>query len=381
MQRENRHATADEMMQMKSYVSRAMQAGAFGMSSGLVYIPGAFAPPEELVALANVVKEYKGFYASHMRTESEGVIEAVKETIEVGKQTGIPVHISHHKVAGPAVWGQSKDTLALVETGRQAGLDITLDQYPYTASNTNLGVLFPAWALAGGQEAFVKRMQDPEVRARVKAGVIDILRKQRSGEELWRIVISRFAKDNSLEGKSFEQVLKERGKATSLENAAELAIELQLAGGGRGIYHTMDDADVERIMTYPHTSVASDGRGTRWQVGNPHPRNYGTYPRLLGHYVRDKQVLSLPVAIKKMTSMPADRMGLVDRGVLEVGKQADVVIFHPDTVSGQSTFDKPHQYAIGMKYVFVNGKAVIDEEAVTGVRSGAVLRHQPEGDS
>ena len=374
MNRENRHATDDEMSQMKDLVETAMKQGAFGMSSGLIYIPGNFAPPGELVELAHVVKQHNGLYATHMRSEGKKVVEAVNEAIEVGRQAGIPVHISHHKAAGPDAWGLSAKTLALIDKTSAKGMDISLDQYPYTASNTNLGVLFPTWALGGGQKAFLKRLEDSDTREKIKQGVVEVMKSQRSGVELWRIQISRYETDESFEGKTFEDILKERGLDVNLDNGAELAIELQHSGGGRGIYHNMKDKDVEQIMRHPLTSIASDGSGVAWQVGNPHPRNYGTYPRTLAYYVRDKKVLTIEEAVRKMTALPASRIGFTDRGTLAVGMKADIAIWNPDTIQDHSTFTDPHQYSTGMKYVIVNGVAVLHDGKMTGVRPGKALR-------
>lgn len=376
MQRDNRHANVQEMEAMRSLVKDAMQAGAFGLSSGLIYIPGSFAPPEELQELVKVVSEYDGFYASHMRSEGSEVLNAVQETIDVGSVVDVPVHISHHKTSGPSAWGLSIKTLEIIDANRALGMDITLDQYPYTASNTNLGVLFPPWSLAGGQAAFIKRMQDPQMRNEIYEGVIDILSKQRSGAELWRIQISSYASDSSLEGKTFEQVIEERGLMATLENAAQLAIELQLSGGGRGIYHTMQDEDVERIMRHPMTSIASDGTGVIWQKGSPHPRNYGTYPRSLARYVRDKGTLTLVDAVRKMSSLPASRMNLTDRGLLAVGFKADVLIWDPSKVQDNSTYLDPHRYSTGIDLVFINGVMVVNEGNMTNALPGRALRKQ-----
>lgn len=375
MQRDNRHANTQEMQAMQLLVEEAMQAGAFGLSSGLIYIPGNFAPPQELQKLAAVVHKYEGFYASHMRSEGSEVLNAVQETIDVGSVVGIPVHISHHKTSGPSAWGMSIDTLQMVDNYRAQGMDITLDQYPYTASNTNLGVLFPPWSLAGGQKAFVKRMEDPQMRNKIYEGVMRIMRKQRSGSELWRIQISSYSFDTALEGKTFEQVLQQRGLQVTLENGAQLAIELQLSGGGRGIYHTMQEADVERIMRHPMTSVASDGTGVVWQKGKPHPRNYGTYPRTLARYVRDKGTLTLPDAVRKMTSLPAARMNLTDRGLLSVGYKADVLIWDPSKVQDNSTYLDPHRYSTGIDVVLINGVIVVDEGKMTNALAGVALRN------
>jgi len=376
MNRDNRLATDTEMELMKALVDNAMQAGAFGMSSGLSYIPGAFSPPEEIAELAKVVHEYNGFYASHMRSESSNVVESVAETIQVGIETGIPVHISHHKTSGPMAWGLSKNTLALIDKHLANGLDVSLDQYTYTASNTNMGVLLPNWSLAGGKKAFAKRIEDPETKANIIKQSANIIKTERAGTELWRIQISEYAKDTSLEGKNFQQILEQRGLEQTLDNAAELAIELYL-NSGRGIYHTMKDDDVERIMRHPKTSIASDGRSTEWQKGSPHPRNYGTYPRAIATYVRDKKVLTVEQAINKMTAMPATRMGLKDRGVIAVGNKADILVWDFSKIQDHSTFAEPHQYSTGMEYIFINGVAVVSASKSTGMRPGLLLKNAP----
>jgi N-acyl-D-amino-acid deacylase len=376
MQRENRHATAQEMQAMQSLVDTAMQDGAYGLSSGLIYIPGNFAPPAELQKLATVAHQYGGFYASHMRSESSGVLQAVQETIDVGAAVGVPIHISHHKTSGLSAWGLSVKTLEMIDIHRAAGMDITLDQYPYTASNTNLGVLFPQWSLAGGQKAFIQRMQDPQIQQKIRDEVIRIMAEQRSGTELWRIQISSYSGDPSLEGKTFEQVLQQRELELTMENAAQLAIELQLNGGGRGIYHTMQQEDVERIMRHPATSVASDGRGVEWQKGSPHPRNYGTYPRVLAFYTREKGVLTLPEAVRKMTSLPASRMNLNDRGLLAKDYKADIVIWDPAKIQDNATYVDPHRYSTGIDFVIVNGIPVVIEGVMTGVRPGHALKNK-----
>jgi N-acyl-D-amino-acid deacylase len=375
MQKENRYATTQELQAMQSLVEKAMQDGAFGLSSGLLYIPGTFAAPDELQKLATVAYQYAGFYASHMRSEGASVLQAVQETIDVGAAVGIPIHISHHKTSGPSAWGLSVKTLEMIDNNRAAGMDITLDQYPYTASNTNLGVLLPQWSLAGGQKAFVKRMQDPQIQQQIREEVIRIMKEQRSGKELWRIQISSYPSNSGLEGKTFEQVLQQRELDLTIENGAQLALELQLNGGGRAIYHTMQEQDVERIMRHPMTSIASDGRGVEWQKGSPHPRNYGTYPRSLALYTRDKGVLSLPETIRKMTSLPASRMNLSDRGFLSKNYKADIVIWDPDKVQDNSTYADPHQYSTGIDFVIVNGIPVIIEGKMTGALPGRGLKN------
>ena len=375
MQRDNRHATPSELYQMRTLVEQAMKAGAFGLSSGLLYIPGTFAPPEELYELASVIKPYDGFYATHLRSEGEKVVDALDEAIQVAIQSQVPVHISHHKTAGPTAWGKSKVTLSVIDNAQLENVDITLDQYPYTASNTNLGVLLPAWSLEGGAKAFEERTQNQDIKQSIITQSANIIYNQRAGNDLNRILISEYRHNPSWEGMTFADVLSQQGQPLTSTNAAKLAVEIQLSGGGRGIYHTMQSEDVERIMKYPLTSIASDGRSTKWQEGSPHPRNYGSYPRVISKYVNEKNVLTVTEAIHKMTALPASRMGLNDRGMIKVGYKADILVWDQEELKDNSTFENPHQYSDGIEYMLVNGQLVIRDYKATGIRPGAALKN------
>ncbi len=375
MNRENRHATESELRAMKQLVSKAMKEGAFGLSTGLLYIPGAFAPPQELFELASSIKPFDGFYATHLRSESELVLEALNEALEVAKQAQVPVHISHHKTSGPSAWGKSVQSINLIAQARSQGFDITLDLYPYTASNTNLGVLLPQWSLEGGRSAFRERMKQKDLFNKVLKESADIIKNQRAGDELDRIVVSQYNADKSWVGMSFAEILLKKGKALTAQNAAELAIEIELNGGGRGIYHTMLNEDVERIMQFPHASIASDGRGIVWQQGKPHPRNYGSYPRVIAHYVNHKNTLNLADAIYKMTALPAKRMQLKDRGLIKTGYKADIIVWDKNELKDLSTFEDPHKYSQGIDYMLVNGVMVIADSTYTGEKPGHALRN------
>jgi len=374
MGRENRAPTAFEMQDMKEMVATAMKEGAFGLSSGLKYVPGAYADTDELVELARVAGNHGGIYITHMREEGEGLLDSVRETIRIAEEGHLPAQITHHKAMGASMWGSSVDTLAMVDAANARGLDITSDQYPYTASSTGIRVLFPAWSLEGDREARVARLRDPATRAKVKAGLVDNLRTDRGGNDLNRVVIANCSWDTSFNGKTLAGILDGRGVEPTMGNAAELVMELEEGGSCTAVYHAMDEADVERIMRHPKTMIASDGGIYRPGPGVPHPRNYGAFARVLAVYVREKGVLDFPTAVFKMSRMPADRIGLGDRGRIEPDAAADIAVLDPATIQDKATFRNPHQFAEGMVHVFVNGSAVLLDGKMTGQRPGRVLR-------
>ena len=370
----DRPATEQELAQMESLVDAAMRAGAFGLSSGLLYAPGSFAPTGEIVALARVVRPYGGIYISHMRNEALGVHDSIRETLAIGASAGVPVQVTHHKVMGQPMWGRSDENLALIDEAIKNGLDVTSDQYPYTASSTGLRAVFPRWSLAGGTEALEARLADPAQRARIREGIVYSLVNERGGNDPARVVLANCSFDPELNGLDLAQVLAKRGMDTTIENAAELIMELQVAGGCICVYHAMAAGDVDRIMVHPRTMIASDGGIMASGPLRPHPRNYGTFARVLGHYVRERGLLPLPVAIHKMTGMVAARLGLDDRGRIAPGAVADIAVFDPETIIDRATFEDPHQYAEGVRHVFVNGVAVLLDGKMTAARPGQVLR-------
>jgi dihydroorotase/N-acyl-D-amino-acid deacylase len=372
---EDRDPTPEELERMKQMVDSAMKEGAFGLSTGLKYVPGAYAKTEEVIALAEVVARYGGIHISHMREEGLELLESVRETIRIGEEGGLPTQITHHKVVGASMWGSSEKTLALVDEARERGVDVTMDQYPYTASSTTLSILFPAWSLEGGEEERLARLKNPEQRARIKEGVIHNLKLDRGGGKPSNVVVSRCSWDPSLSGKNLADILELEGRPVSIEEAAELVLELQEKGGVGGIFHAMVEEDVQRIMQHPQTMIASDGGIVAPGEGVPHPRNYGTFARVLGHYARDLGVLTFPEAVRKMTSLPARRLGLEDRGVIREGAFADIVVLNAEEIRDRAEFGSPHQYATGTVHVFVNGVAVILDGEVTGARPGRALRH------
>ena len=373
---DDREPTRDELDRMRALVARAMEEGAFGLSTGLFYVPGSFTAAEEVIALSAVAAGYGGIYISHVRDEARGLLDSVRETIRIGAEAGIPAQITHHKAIGRDVWGRSADSLALVDAARARGIDVTIDQYPYTASQTSITAVVPQWAQAGGTRALIARLQDPETRRRIREEIVHRIEHDRGGGDPANVVIGLCAWDRSLEGKSLADVLAGRGVEVTLAHAADLVMEIVENGGARAIYHAMDEGDVERIMRHPATAVGSDGGVSVFGAGVPHPREYGTFARVLGRYVRERGVLTLEEAVRKMSGATAARLGLQDRGLLREGFFADVAVFDPGRIIDRATFEDPHRYADGVEYVLVNGVLVVDGGEHTGARPGRVL-HGP----
>ncbi len=370
----HRAPTPEELAQMQALVAQAMEEGAWGLSAGLRYVPGAYAQTEEVIALARVAARYGGIYIPHMRDEGRHVLESLEETFRIGREGGLPVQITHAKVSGPSMWGKSTEFLARVEAALQQGLDVSMDQYPYTAGSTQIGVLLPEWALAGDSAAVQARLQDPETRRRIHAAVVQNLIEDLGGGDPDRVVLAFCRWDTTLNGKSLAQVLQERGRPVTFEEAAELVLEIQERGGCLGVFHVMHEEDVVRILQHPRTMICSDGGIPDPGVGVPHPRNYGAFARVLARYVREQRLLTPEEAIYKMSGLPAWRLGLQDRGVLRVGAYADVVVLDLARIQDRATYKQPHQYAEGVVHVFVNGQAVLLDGQMTGLRPGRALR-------
>jgi dihydroorotase/N-acyl-D-amino-acid deacylase len=369
----NRQATPEELDKMRALARQAMLDGAVGLSTGLFYVPGNYANTEEVIELAKIVAPLGGFHESHMRDETDHIADAVRETIRIGEEGGLPTQVTHHKIIGTSNWGESVVTLKLVEEARARGVDVSIDQYPYTASSTGIAALFPQWSQEGGQKSLVERLSAPANRAKIKTEIIGNIRDGRGGGDPKNIVIVNCGFDESLAGKSLADLTKARGVPVTIENAAETAIALQTKGSCSAVYHAIDEADIERIMKSPYTMIASDGDIPVFGKAAPHPRSYGTFARVLGVYVRERHVISLEEAIHKMSGMPAARLKFGDRGLLRPGMKADVVIFDPATVVDKSTFEKPHQYSIGFRDVIVNGKLALRDGKVTPERPGRIL--------
>jgi dihydroorotase/N-acyl-D-amino-acid deacylase len=370
----NRAATAEELERMRGLVRQGMEQGAFGLSSGLFYVPGTFTPTDEVVELAKVAGRMGGIYISHMRNEAGGVVDSVRETIAIGERGGLPTQVTHHKVIGKKYWGRSIDTLKLIDEARARGVDATLDMYPYTASSTSIqAALLPAWAQEGGRTALMKRLDDPGTREKIKAESATLIREERGGGDPKNVVASSCRFDASLAGKNLAEITARRGLPVTIENAAETAMWIVMEGGCQGIFHAIGEEDLQRILVHPATMIGSDGEIPTFGQAVPHPRSYGTFVRVLGLYVRDKKLLSLETAIQKMSSFPAQRLGLADRGVLRTGLKADLAVFDPARVADTATFEKPHSYAAGVSTVIVNGQIVFEKGAMTPARPGRVL--------
>ncbi len=378
---EDRDPTPEELEKMKMLVAEAMDAGAFGLSTGLIYPPGMYSKTYELIELCKVVARYGGIYASHIRGEGATLVEAVKEAIEIGEKSGVPVEISHHKAAGKVNWGKTKETLKLMEEARARGVDVTCDQYPYNAGMTSLATLLPPWTQVGGMEETLKRLRNPEERERIRR---DIEEGVAGWENMisncgWESIYISFVatKENKvLEGKNLAEIAELKGKD---EFSALFDLILEEKGKAYIVIFEMDEEDIRRVMRSRLQMVGTDS----WAVapygvlseGKPHPRFYGTYPRILGKYVREDRVITLEDAVRKMTSFPAQKLKLKDRGLIREGSWADIVVFDPIRVKDRATYEDPHQYPEGIKYVLVNGEVVIDKGEHTGVLARKILHH------
>ena len=372
MGEERRVPSSSELEAMKKLVAQGMEQGAFGLSTGLEYTPSGFAEREEIIALCRVVAQYGGIYATHIRSEDNEVIEAVGEAISIAAEAGLPLEISHLKACGQRNWWKMPYLFDLMEKANQRGLAVTADAYPYTAYSTGLTVFFPFWALASGQEEFLRKLRSPEERKKMKAET-----EEKLGGMPWLnvvIVDVQTEKNRALIGKNIAEAAKERG-LEPFDLACDLLIEekgnVSIVGFG------MSEENVVATLRHPLVMIASDGSALApygpLHRGRPHPRNYGTFPRFLGHYVRDQKILTLPEAIRKITFMPAAKLGLRDRGVIKEGYFADLVIFDPEKISDRATYTDPEQYPVGIDYVIVNGTIVLDHGEHTNQFPGKFL--------
>ncbi len=372
----DRDATAPELERMKEMVAQAMEEGALGISTGLFYVPGSFTSTEEVIELSRVAADYQGIYISHMREEASQTIDSINETIRIGEEAGIPVQITHHKIIGAPNWGASVDSLRLVDEARARGIDVTIDQYPYTASQTGINALIPQWAQEGGNDALIARLNSDETRQTIRNEVVERILFDRGGGDPANVFISRNSWDPAMAGKNLAELTIEAGMDPTPENAAEVVFDILRNGGATAVYHAIGADDVDRIMRHPATAIGSDGPIGIFGEGAPHPRQYGTFARVLGHYVRERGVITLEEAIRKMTSITAQRLSIHDRGLLAEGLFADIAVFDADEIIDLATFEDPHQYAVGMKFVLVNGEIVVEDGVHTGNRPGRIL-HGP----
>ena len=373
----NRRPTAQELERMRSLVEQGMKDGAFGLSSGLFYLPGNFSSTEEVTDLARVAGRFGGIYISHMRNEAAAVADSVKETITIGELGGLPTQVTHHKIIGPANWGKSVETLRLIDEARARGVDATIDQYPYTASSTSIqAALLSSWAQEGSREDVLNRLKDPATRAKIKAESAQTLLRERGGGDPKNVVIAGCGWDSSLAGKNLSDVARLRGLEPTIENAAEAALWIIEQGGCSGIFHAINEEDLERILKHPATMIGSDGEISVFGKDQPHPRGYGTFARVLAVYVRERKTITLEEAVRKMTSFPAQRIRLTDRGLLRTGMKADIAVFDPSRVRDTATFAQPHQYAEGFSAVIVNGQIAYEQGKMSAARPGRVLYSQ-----
>jgi N-acyl-D-amino-acid deacylase len=377
----DRKPTSAELEQMKALVRQAMEEGARGVSTSLEYAPAPYASTEELIALAAESAKYGGIYAAHMRNESEGIMTALDETARIAREAKTPVEIWHLKVAGKAMWGKMPDVVAFIEKARASGLDISADTYAYTAWNNSLSAFIPPWAHDGGDAKLIERMKDPETRARIHK---DMKTPTKSWDNEWleipgpeSILISSVLNPvlRPLQGKRISEIAKMWGK-DPIDTICEILIQ-DHAATSVSVFG-MQESDVELALKQPWVSADNDSGGTSPEgilgQDKPHPRAYGTFPRILSKYVREEKLLTLPDAIRKFTALPAQRMRFTDRGVLKKGMWADVVIFDPAKVHDVATYENPNQFSVGMDFVLVNGELVIDGGKMTGARPGKVLR-------
>lgn len=369
----DRAPTAEEMAKMKALVDQAMRDGAVGLSTGLIYLPGTFSKTDEVVELAKAVTPYDGIYASHMRHEDTRIYDALDEVFRVAREAHLRAEVSHLKLSGEKAWGQADKVLAYIEAARAGGLDITQDQYAYTASSTTMRQLIPDDAFAGGHEHFLAVLADPvqkaDLVARMKKNILG-----RGRMDYAYAVVASFRHDTSLNGLNILEAAKKSRGSDSLDDQIEVILDFEKNGGAAGVFHGMDEADLQKFMQHPNTMVASDSGLREFGQDVPHPRGYGNNARVLGHYVRELHVLRLEDAIRKMTSLPAATFRFTERGLLREGYWADLVVFDPEKIGDPATYRDPHHYATGIPHVLVNGVPVIRNGEHTGAKPGAAVR-------
>jgi N-acyl-D-amino-acid deacylase len=368
----DRPPTAREMEAMKTLVDQAMKDGAVGLSTGLIYQPGTFAKTDEIIALAKIASAYGGIYTSHMRDEGNRITQSLEEVFRIAREAKIRAEISHIKLSGPANWGRAAKVLALIARARASGMQITQDQYAYLASSTDLDQLIPSQALEGGK--FSERIADPQQKAKFIRQMKANLRARKSPDYSYA-VISSYRRDPSLNGLNVAQAAKKIRGSDSLDDQIETVFEIQQHGGASAVFHGMSEADLQCFMRQTNTMIAADSAVRKMGEGVPHPRGYGNNARVLARYVRELKVLTLPDAIRKMTSLPASTFQFARRGEIRPGYWADLVVLDPEKVQDNATYADPHHYATGFNYVLVNGVIVVADDHQTEARPGMILRH------
>lgn len=368
----DRNATPEELREMVRILEEALDQGAIGLSTGLEYVPGIWTPAEEIHALARVVAARGAFYASHMRDEEDKLLEALREALETGRRTGVRVQVSHLKANGRGNWNLQEPAIALIEGARRDGVDVLADAYPYVAYSTGLSILLEGWVRDGGDAAMQGRLRDPGLRERIRKEVAARVRSEPGGFELIVIAGVSGGQDRSLAGRSIAQIAEAAGT-----EPAEAVLRILEAGGASFVGFGMSEENVERVLAHPLVMVASDGSVMKPpadpQGSRPHPRSYGTFPRVLARYARDRGIFDVATAVRKMTSMPADQAGLRDRGRLRRGFKADVVVFDAAAVRDEATFEDPHRFPSGLPWVLVNGAVAVAGGVPTGERAGRFL--------
>jgi N-acyl-D-amino-acid deacylase len=370
---EGREPTPEELKQMENLVDEAMKDGAIGLSTGLGYAPGMFSKTDEVIALNKVAGKYGGMYASHIRDQGLGMYDSLEEAIEIGRKGGTRVQVSHLKLSLDKIWGEAAKLDAVFQKAIKEGIEIYSDEYPYVAASTSIGAIFPSWSLEGGK--LQAHLKDPGSRARIKKEFFSTgrMKSYRNRDMLAAIQIASYRAEPSYEGKNLREILEKRGVEPNLENGADLVMEIQSKGGASCVFFLMDEKDVMEIMNLPFNMIGSDGGVVPFGRGVPHPRSYGTFPRVLGKYVREEKALSLETAIHKMTELPAKSIRLKERGVLKKGMFADIVVFDPESVKDTATYAAPHQYPLGILHVLVNGAHTVENRRLTENLAGRPL--------
>ncbi|HKQ37138.1 MAG TPA: D-aminoacylase [Verrucomicrobiae bacterium] len=370
---------AADLERMKELVTEAMRDGAFGLSTALMMPPGSLATTEDLVQLCRVVREHGGIYSSHIRDEGLGVFDSVKEAIAIGEQAGVAVDILHLKIADQQYWGRMNEVIELIAAARKRGVNVQANIYPYTRGNNDLSSIIPPWAHEGGRNEMLARLKDPNMRARLKRDIENGLPNWYNhytavGRDWSRMLISA---NNAYRGQTMDRVIAAK-KAEPLDVLFDLLIENN--GSVSTVYAHHTEADMNLALSQPWCSIGSDGSAYAingvLRRGHPHPRNFGTFPRVLGVYARERGLLRMEDAVRKMTSLNATKLGIRDRGLLRAGQFADITIFDPDRVIDRSTYEDPFRYNEGIEYVVVNGQLVLDRDKHTGARPGRALRHK-----
>ncbi len=381
---DDRAPTDAEMVQMKALVEQGMRDGAVGLSTGLLYVPGTYATTEEVVGLARVASGYGGVYTSHIREQGAKLHDSISEAVRVGREANMPVQISHLKVKGRTRWGTIGSAIDLIESYREEGVDVVVDAYPYERASTNLGINLPRWAVAGSAADIAARIEDGETHEQIVDGMKDMLVDGGYADYSYATV-AQYRPNPSYNGRTISEINRLVERSASTDNEIQTILDMMIDGGQAGvtqgasmIYHFMSEEDVDTIFRYPNAAVASDGSIIAFGRGQPHPRSYGTNARILANYVRERNVMTLEDAVRRMTSLPARTFSFHDRGIIRPGFVADLVLFDPDKVTDKATFADPHQYSEGFDFVIVNGVTAVADGALSDERAGEFIRHRSE---